>query len=117
MKRRNRRKRFINLYGVVPVYFITRYWFFILPVIVAITVFLIVSCAAQAADKYPLYVKKTALEKMLEDPVYRHKQLMEQLINIECAIYGTKHHDATGVLGSRGYGEKYKKACKIMRLK
>jgi len=46
----------------------------------------IISCHANAEDKYPLYVGKSAEDKRLEDPVYRHKQLMEQLFIIECLL-------------------------------
>ncbi len=44
---------------------------------------------ANAEDKYPLYVGKSAEDKLLQDPVYRHKQHMEQLISIECLVFAS----------------------------
>ncbi len=77
----------------------------------------IISCHANAEDKYPLFLGKSAEEKRLEDPVYRHKQLMEQLMRIECVIYENRRHEGRVVSFNskkRKYHEKrYEKACKI----
>lgn len=91
---------------------------------IIILVFLIaqiISCHANAEDEYPLYVGKSAEDKLLQDPVYRHKQFIEQLIRIECAIMGVDGHAARGVQGSRdnhfqqtmtaNYRVRYRKVC------
>ena len=80
MTRRRKRFRFRALY------FITKNWFIILIIGGLIITSLLMYNAAQAADKYPLYAKETE-EQKLQDPVYRHKQLIKQLLMIECAIY------------------------------
>ena len=56
--------------------------------ILIIVLVIFISHVVYAEDNpYPLYTGQYTNDKELRNPVNRHKQIMEQLMRIECAVY------------------------------